>query len=250
MWIRTIEEGTTYGALSASGDIAIINDYLHQDPEDIDYHFAAISLMTIDTQRANIIEVDTGVVLFTPEDTTMLGIYACTVPQIKLPSLEGVMESQAKVVTNSDQMEAVIKSFSHVAVKYACVPVTIGKNVFMSFTAKGRSWDMIILCKAQKTTKSILDALSKGWLSGTYESHETLDWNTMPRKVKLIIAKHLGIVKQRMRDHHMRKLVKLSPTKTFKNLPLECVYEIGRAINVSGKNVNAHDVLKALQGKT
>ncbi len=249
MWIRTIENGTTYGGISSSGDIAIINDHKHIDPEDIDYHFAAISLVTIDTRRANVVEVDTGVVLFTPNDTTTLGLYACSVPHVKLPSLEGVMESKAKVVVDSDRMEAVIRAFSLVAAKYTCVPVTIGSKVFMSFTAKGRSWDMVVLCGAQKTTKSIVDTLSEGWLAGTYEPQEILDWSNVPRKARLIIARQLGIVNKRMRDHHEKKLTSLSPTKTFKGLPLECIYDIGKAIGLSGKDMNAHDVLKALQGK-
>lgn len=249
MWIRTIEEGTTYGALSASGDIVIINDYYVQDKEDVDYHFAAVNLGSIRSKEVQVVELDTGLIMFMPKGTTTGGVWGGTLSPIGLPSLEGIMESQSKQVIESVQMEAVMRSFEHVAAKYTCVPISLGSTLYMTFMAKGKKWDMTVLCRASKTTKSVLDAISAGWISGSNPTIETLNWNNIPKPVRKIMAQHLGIVKKRYESFHEKKLLGLSATKVFKGLPLETIYSIGKVLGIKKPRFDAHDVLKALQKK-
>jgi len=246
MWIRTIEKGVSYGALSASNDIAILNDYATQHKEDIDYHFAAVNLKSLGTNLATVTEMDTGLIMFIPEGTTTGGVWGSVLMPVKLPSLKGIMESQSKQIICSQQMDAVIRAFDHVAVKYSCIPIRLGKTLYTAFIAKGRKWDLTVLCSATKTTQNVLDVIEAGWAAGEQVVVDKLDWSQIPRPVKKIMGLHLGVVKDRFRKHHEQELLEYSPSKVFKSLSLEEIFLIGKKLGLKGKKVNAHDVLKEL----
>ncbi len=246
MWIRTIEEGTTYGAFSADGDIAIINDYSHQDDVDVDFHFSSVGLGSIESDRVDVVGIGTGIITFTPTGNSAVGVFGCSISPMSLPSIEGVMESTSKHMVGSHQMEAVIRAFAHVAASYVCMPVTLGTKSYMVFSAKGRKWDMTVMCHATKTTKSVIDAISKGWIAGNSNIATEIAWDMFPREVRRLMAIELGLTKRKYMFRVEEKLLAIPAHKAFQSLSIGCIQNIGGLIGVTGKKVHAHDVLDAL----
>lgn len=252
MWVQSIESGTSYGAISKGGDIAIVNDFSRDPGDDICFHFASVNLDSIDSEMVDVSSTDSAIMLFTPSDAgSLTGVFGNCVKPIGLPSLEGIAESTSKHIVTTEQITAVNRAFDCVSASYHCIPVTLGNKAYMAFTAKGRKWDMVVMCSAKKTNESVLEALSAGWInSATTTASSTkktnrLEWGNVPKDVKRIMAEHLGLINKRYTSKVEERLTNNDAHDVFRSLPIEVIHIIGGEMGMND-NATAAKVLKAL----